>query len=179
MTQEGSRRVLGAFPSFASQASMSPRDGFERTLGGHGMSVYKHGRWGQPKKRLLMWDRNDRNSIYWCPDYSEMSSVMRMSEIPPDARKLSLHDIIEIRRGTEEDPLAPGYCGTATLRRCCAPTQYTYSISLILRNRTIDIEFVSKADFKKLVPSLLKYFKAFKESGGAEDVDVELDDVYY
>ncbi len=82
-----------------------------------------------------MWNKEDPTNIYWCQDFTEYSSVMRVTEIPPDARVINLLEIQEIRRGTEPDPLAPGYCGTATLRKHCHPSRYCYSISLITDSR--------------------------------------------
>jgi hypothetical protein len=36
-------RALGSFPSFASQPDVPTIVGFDRSIGGYGMAVYKHG----------------------------------------------------------------------------------------------------------------------------------------
>ena len=142
-----------------------------------------------------MWSRDNPTNLFWCQDFTELSSVMRVREIPPDARSVNLLDVNEIRRGTEEDPAHPGYCGTAILRKNCHPSKFCYAISLITDTRsppptppppthtlrTIDLEFLSKEDFKKFVPNLLRVFKALK-SGRTSlpdfDPDLSFSDVY-
>lgn len=151
-----------------------------------------------------MWSKDDPTQLFWCQDFTELSSVMRVSQIPPDARSVNLLDVNEIRRGTEEDPQYPGYCGTAILRKHCHPSKFCYAISLITKNRfesalslqpyprsaspsthhflirTIDLEFLSKDDFKKFVPNLLRVFAALKSHSSLPDFDPELSfsDVY-
>jgi hypothetical protein len=142
-----------------------------------------------------MWNKDDPTQLFWCQDFTELSSVMRVSEIPPDARSVNLLDVHEIRRGTEEDPHCPGYCGTLILRKHCHPARFCYAISLITntrslhplpslsrpQHRTIDLEFLSKNDFKKFVPNLLRVFQALK-SGRATlpefDSELSFSDVY-
>jgi hypothetical protein len=144
-----------------------------------------------------MWSRDDPTNLFWCQDFTELSSVMRVREIPPDARSVNLLDVNEIRRGTEEDPSHPGYCGTAILRKHCHPAKFCYSLSLITDARsplsfpslhssysslrTIDLEFLSKEDFKKFVPNLLRVFKALKSGRSTLpefDPDLSFSDVY-
>jgi hypothetical protein len=90
-----------------------------------------------------MWDRKEPNQIFWCQDPSEFSSALRLSEIPPDARVINLEDIKEIRRGTEEDPDCPGYCGTSILRRSCHPSKFCLCISLLTSKRSLLVIFPS------------------------------------
>jgi hypothetical protein len=144
-----------------------------------------------------MWSKDDPTNLFWCQDFSEMSSVMRVSEIPPDARSVNLLDVNEIRRGTEEDPHCAGYCGTLILRKHCHPSRFCYAISLITDNRsslpprslllpshhhrTIDLEFLSKEDFKKFVPNLLRVFRALKSGRDPLpefDSELSFSDVY-
>jgi hypothetical protein len=152
-----SKRALGAFPSFASQGEdQISSTSFQDTLGLYGMAVLKFGlfslflppdhpddlihdilgRFGNPKRRLLMWSKDDPTNLFWCQDFTELSSVMRVREIPPDARSVNLLDVHEIRRGTEEDPTHPGYCGTTILRKHCHPSKFCYAISLITDTRS-------------------------------------------
>mmetsp|Transcript_13290 Transcript_13290/g.21755 ORF Transcript_13290/g.21755 Transcript_13290/m.21755 type:complete len:521 (+) Transcript_13290:75-1637(+) len=154
--------IVGIFPVGDSHPEMLPRHILGNILG-PGLTVVKHGRRGSPAERIIYADPEHLQVLHWCEPGEERSlptnEVLR-TDGKDNKRSVSLVNVLEIRRGVELDPLKPGYCGTAVLRKHCEPAQYAFCFSLITAERTIDFQVPTKADFQGLVPNLIKYHKS-------------------
>lgn len=105
------------------------------------------GRKGSPKERLLRCNPAVTR-IYWSRD-------LHSNELPDDSKSIGLRDIIELRRGSDPDPDHAGLYGTPTLRRHPPkPSELDLCLSLVLRNRTVDLQCHTNDDFMSLFSNI-------------------------
>lgn len=124
---------------------------------GPGMRVLKHGRSGRPKMRLLKSNGNITR-LHW-------SDNLESQDLSAESKSVNLYDVSEVRYGTDPDPTNPSLCGTATLRKHCSPEDLETSFSLILPDRTFDIQCMNKYDCDVLVSGLREHCAELKVKG--------------
>lgn len=127
-----------------------------------GVRILKHCRYSDPHYKVLRCKPNDPSIIFICDDWGQHVDPSFIAPIPNDAVALRIYNIQEIRRGTEKDPSAKGYCGTKTLRGSCEPFRFAYCFSLITAERSYDFQTANREEFNKLYPNLLNYFRSMK-----------------
>ena len=103
--------------------------------------IFVHsGRRGKPAERMIYSDPEHLQVLYWC-EPEEDATIPSIEALRVDGkdnkRSVSLVNVLEIRRGIDMDPLKPGYCGTAVLRKHCEPVHFAYSFSLITSERLV------------------------------------------
>lgn len=102
------------------------------------MFAMLEGRRGKPAERIIFSDPEHLQVLYWCE--SEEDAFIPSHEIlradgKDNKRSVSLVNVLEIRLGVDLDPLKPGYCGTAVLRKHCEPVNFASCFSLITAER--------------------------------------------
>lgn len=147
---------------------------------GAGMQIIKHGRQGAPKARLLQCNEQATELFIQAEDrrktvtLSDVESIRLGTDVDPVTSAEALRALQEdtsgeasnkgkrmtlIRRasytlrGKADDSL---YFGTATLRRTCKTDDMRFCLSLIMADRTFDIQCHSVEDLKTLHTSLLE-----------------------
>lgn len=147
------------------------------------VDVFLLGRQGKPKKRLLRCDTGMLR-LYWgeVPDTKALKSTIAdvAQDLPSENKSIELLEAIEVRRATEEDSddvstvagtavtsgpgtasaAAAGKYGTKILRRNkLKPEELSLSFSIILKDRSFDIQCLNEADFRFLYINILHYWK--------------------
>jgi hypothetical protein len=126
------------------------RSGRSRLLAG--MAVLKHGRSGGTQSRVLKIDSNG-DRLYWL-DVKKSSAAL-------DAKKsVLLKDVLKVQPGVKyvRGPHGSKQCipsCTAILSRNCNLDQLKRCISLVLPERTFDIQCINDSDFVDLHAALL------------------------
>lgn len=113
------------------------------------------GRKGGPKERLLLCN-GAVTRLYWSGDLTSTA-------LPDDSKSVSLREVLEIRRGTDPDPDKPGFTTTEVLRRTSLKLyELDNCFSLIMRDRTLDIQCKNNDDFLMLFTNLQRQIMALK-----------------
>lgn len=155
VTETDIPRLLESLPGVSFNVSDGAASAELLNLLGKGIIVLKHGRKGSPKERLIRCNPAVTR-LYW-------SSDVHSRDLPGDEKSIALRDVVEIRRGNDPDPDHPGLYGTATLRRHQPKaTMLENCLSLILRDRSLDLECHSNDDFFALFSNLQKQCLALK-----------------
>lgn len=110
-----------------------------------GIMIRKHCRKSKPKPRLLFVNE-DFTNLCWS----------QQKQWKPTLSFLPIADIIEVRKGSEEDPRKAEHAGTAVLRKYSTPETIIRSFSLITSERSLDIEAPDMETFDLL-------YNGFKE----------------
>ena len=145
------------------------------------------GRHGKPKRRVLRCDSSVKR-IYWDDVSTHNTNSNNGSEstnldLPPEAKSILLAEAIEVRSGAQED--GDGVIGVATaqnvgnnnnsnennikygtkiLRRDKLSVEDMHrSFSIILPDRTFDIQCLTSTDFHFLFNNIKNYWKSMKK----------------
>lgn len=173
-----------------------------------GMPFIKHGRQGKPKKKILKCDALV-TTLLWFPDnqqdnfseskglrISDIQSVRLGTDIDPETSEEALKAAGLSSPGKE--PVSKGkksvfgslfsgdknkiMYGTSVLRKSCSPEEMSLCLSLILPDRTFDMQCLSRKDFdflsvylKELIkpstPAPVSVSPASSKPGSKTDID--------
>lgn len=98
-----------------------------------GVVVMKHGRSGNPKRRLLLCNRNV-SRLYWSDSIPKKHST-DLPRLPNESKSIDMYDVTDVRKGTDYDLSDRNKVGTAILRRTCPPSELPLCMSLISSER--------------------------------------------
>lgn len=115
------------------------------------------GRKGSPKERLLL-TNGTVTRLYW-------SNEVKSNVLPDETKSVALREVLEIRRGSDPDPDKPGLIGTDVLRKAgLKPYELDNSFSLVLRDRTLDIQCKNNDDYLLLFSNLQRQIVSLKNA---------------
>jgi len=113
--------------TFEKESTNAAFDAFKAALV-TGIEVKKHRMNGEPVKGKLSSD-STYDTLFF--KEARLTSVLRLSEI------------IQVRAGTDPDPEAPRFAGTAVLRKSCHPSNANKAMALITTQESLDFELKS------------------------------------
>jgi hypothetical protein len=118
--------------------------------------IYISGRSGRPKERFLLCNPTV-SRIYWSDDDK--------CALPDDSKSINLREVLEIRRANDPDPDKPGLIGTDILRKATLkPFELDNTFSLVLRERTLDIQCKNNDDYLLLFSNLQRQIVVLKNA---------------
>jgi hypothetical protein len=159
-----------------SDGSLTPAQRRLLNVLGEGMHVIKHGRQGAPKQRLLRCNRQATELFIQADDHrktlklTEVESIRLGTEIDPVTSPDAIRSMNETSsdagkrpsvmrrasmslRGLNDSTI---YYGTPTLRRTCKFDDMRFCVSLIMPDRTFDIQCKTMEDLETLHRVLLE-----------------------
>lgn len=173
---QSSAIVDSKFDHDDSDGSLTPAQRRLLSVLGEGMHVIKHGRQGAPKQRLLRCNRQATELFIQADDHrktlklTDVESIRLGTEIDPVTSPDAIRSMNETSsdagkrpsvmrrasmslRGLNDSTI---YYGTPTLRRTCKFDDMRFCVSLIMPDRTFDIQCKTMEDLETLHRVLLE-----------------------